>query len=86
MKAEADARQLNSRPPPIWLRRELLPNRRRCKQRKRLPAKRPPEQAKSAALRAQLLQQLNAILQTTDTPRGLVVNMADVLFATTVTS
>jgi outer membrane protein OmpA-like peptidoglycan-associated protein len=34
-----------------------------------------------AALRAQLLQQLNAILQTTDTPRGLVVNMADVLFA-----
>jgi outer membrane protein OmpA-like peptidoglycan-associated protein len=39
-------------------------------------------QAQTAALRAQLLQQLNAILQTTDTPRGLVVNMADVLFAT----
>ena len=34
------------------------------------------------ALRAQLLKQLNAVLQTTDTPRGLVVNMADVLFET----
>ncbi|HUO33533.1 MAG TPA: OmpA family protein [Candidatus Acidoferrum sp.] len=39
-------------------------------------------QAATAALRAQLLQQLNAVLQTTDTPRGLVVNMADVLFQT----
>jgi outer membrane protein OmpA-like peptidoglycan-associated protein len=36
----------------------------------------------AAALRAQLLEQFNRILQTTDTPRGLVVNMADVLFAT----
>ena len=51
------------------------------------------EAAKSAAaaaqaereqqqLRAQLLAQLNAVLQTVDTPRGLVVTMADVLFAT----
>jgi outer membrane protein OmpA-like peptidoglycan-associated protein len=38
--------------------------------------------AATAALRAQLLQQLNDVLQTTDTPRGLVVNMADVLFRT----
>jgi len=37
--------------------------------------------AATAALRAQLLQQLNSVLQTTDSPRGLVVNMADVLFA-----
>jgi outer membrane protein OmpA-like peptidoglycan-associated protein len=37
-------------------------------------------QAATEALRAQLLQQLNEVLQTTDTPRGLVVNMADVLF------
>jgi len=36
--------------------------------------------AATAALRAQLLQQLNSVLQTTDSPRGLVVNMADVLF------
>lgn len=39
-------------------------------------------QAATAALRAQLLQQLNQVLQTTDSPRGLVVNMADVLFET----
>ena len=34
------------------------------------------------ALRAQLLAQLNAVLQTVDTPRGLVVTMADILFST----
>ena len=33
-------------------------------------------------LRAQLLSQFNRILDTRDTPRGLVVNMADVLFDT----
>jgi outer membrane protein OmpA-like peptidoglycan-associated protein len=32
-------------------------------------------------LRAQLLAQLNSVLQTVDTPRGLVVTMADILFA-----
>ena len=35
-----------------------------------------------AALRAQLLQQLNTILQTRDSARGLIVNMSDVLFDT----
>jgi outer membrane protein OmpA-like peptidoglycan-associated protein len=41
------------------------------------------DRARSAAeaLRAQLLEQFNRILETRDTPRGLVVNMADVLFA-----
>ncbi|MEJ2009335.1 MAG: OmpA family protein [Acidobacteriota bacterium] len=34
------------------------------------------------ALRAQLLDQLNSVLQTRDTPRGLVVTMAGVLFDT----
>jgi len=40
------------------------------------------ERAQKAAadLRAQLLEQFNRILETRDTPRGLVVNMADVLF------
>jgi outer membrane protein OmpA-like peptidoglycan-associated protein len=33
-------------------------------------------------LRAALLDQFNRVLPTTDTPRGLKVNMADVLFAT----
>jgi outer membrane protein OmpA-like peptidoglycan-associated protein len=39
------------------------------------------EQQKEA-LRQQLLQQFNAVLPTRETPRGLVVNMQDVLFAT----
>jgi outer membrane protein OmpA-like peptidoglycan-associated protein len=33
-------------------------------------------------LRAKLLEQFNRVLPTTDSPRGLVVNMGDVLFAT----
>ena len=35
-----------------------------------------------AVLRAQLLGQLNTILQTRDTARGLIVNMSDTLFQT----
>src|ERR1700759_3379868 len=38
--------------------------------------------AREAQLREQLRQQLNSILQTRETPRGLVVNLSDVLFAT----
>lgn len=34
------------------------------------------------ALREQLLQQFNTVLQTRETPRGLVINMSDVLFDT----
>jgi len=37
---------------------------------------------RAAQMRAQLLHQLNAVLQTQDTSRGLVVRMSDVLFAT----
>jgi outer membrane protein OmpA-like peptidoglycan-associated protein len=37
-------------------------------------------EADKEALRQRLLQQFNAILQTTETPRGLVINMSDVLF------
>jgi outer membrane protein OmpA-like peptidoglycan-associated protein len=37
-------------------------------------------EAEKAELRAQLLRQFNAVLQTRDTARGLIVNMADVLF------
>ena len=42
------------------------------------------ERSRRAAeeLRAQLLEQFNRVLETRDTPRGLVVNMGDVLFAT----
>jgi outer membrane protein OmpA-like peptidoglycan-associated protein len=38
--------------------------------------------AREAQLREQLREQLNSILQTRETPRGLVVNLSDVLFAT----
>lgn len=38
--------------------------------------------AQEAQMREQLRQQLNSILQTKETPRGLVVNLSDVLFAT----
>ncbi len=38
--------------------------------------------AEKADLRKQLLTQLNSILQTNDTARGLIVNMSDVLFDT----
>ena len=39
-------------------------------------------EAEKADLRAQLLLQFNAVLQTRDTARGLIVNMSDVLFDT----
>ena len=39
-------------------------------------------EAERNALREQLLQQFNAVLQTRETTRGLVVNMSDVLFDT----
>jgi outer membrane protein OmpA-like peptidoglycan-associated protein len=47
-------------------------------------AKADAERARRAAeeLRAQLLDQFNRILETRDTPRGLVITMADVLFDT----
>jgi outer membrane protein OmpA-like peptidoglycan-associated protein len=39
-------------------------------------------EAEKGQLRAQLLAQLNSILQTRDSARGLIVNMSDVLFDT----
>jgi len=39
-------------------------------------------ESEKAQLRAQLLDQLNSILQTRDSVRGLIVNMSDVLFDT----
>ncbi len=39
-------------------------------------------ESEKVVLRAQLLQQLNLILQTRDTARGLIVNMSDALFKT----
>jgi len=39
-------------------------------------------EGEKAVLRAQLFQQLNSILQTQDTARGLIINMSDALFKT----
>jgi outer membrane protein OmpA-like peptidoglycan-associated protein len=39
-------------------------------------------ESEKAQLRAQLLNQLNSILQTRDSARGLIINMSDVLFDT----
>ena len=71
-KAEADAREAQANAEA-----EALKAREQAAQAE-------AEQARQAAeaLRAQLLEQFNRILDTRDTPRGLVVNMADVLFDT----
>jgi outer membrane protein OmpA-like peptidoglycan-associated protein len=72
MKAEADAAALKAKMEADTLRaREDA-------------AKAEAERARQAAadLRAQLLEQFNRVLPTTDTSRGLQVNMGDVLFDT----
>ena len=48
----------------------------------RAAAEKAQAEADKAQLRAQLLLQFNAILDTRDTARGLIVNMSDVLFDT----
>ena len=48
----------------------------------RAAAEKSKAETEKAELRAQLLVQFNAILQTRDTARGLIVNMSDVLFDT----
>jgi len=72
MKAEADAAAARAKAEQDALRA------------KEQAAKDAAEKARrdAAALRASLLEQFNRVLETTDTPRGLVVNMADVLFDT----
>lgn len=69
-EAEADAARAKSEADALRAREEA--------------AKAEAERARRAAeqLRAQLLDQLNRVLETRDSPRGLVVTMADVLFDT----
>lgn len=70
MKAEADAAAIRAKAEADALKA------------KEEAARAEAERAQKAAanLRAQLLEQFNRILETRDTPRGLVVNMGDVLF------
>src|SRR5258706_151855 len=72
IKAEADAAALKAKMEADALRA------------KEDAAKAEADRARQAAadLRAQLLEQFNRVLPTTDTPRGLQVNMGDVLFDT----
>lgn len=72
MKAEADAAALKAKMEADALKA------------KEDAARAEAERARKAAadLRAQLLEQFNRVLPTTDTPRGLQVNMGDVLFDT----
>jgi outer membrane protein OmpA-like peptidoglycan-associated protein len=70
MKAEADAAAIKAKAEADALKAK--------EEAARAEAERAEKAA--AALRAQLLDQFNRILETRDTPRGLVVNMGDVLF------
>jgi len=71
-KAEADAARQAA-----LQQQQLLAQQAEAAEKARLSA----EQSKER-LRQQLLQQFSLILETRDTPRGLVVNMSDVLFDT----
>jgi outer membrane protein OmpA-like peptidoglycan-associated protein len=70
MKAEADAAAIRAKAEADALKAK--------EETARAEAQRAEKAA--ADLRAQLLEQFNRILETRDTPRGLVVNMGDVLF------
>jgi outer membrane protein OmpA-like peptidoglycan-associated protein len=84
MKAEADAAAVRAQAEQDALKaKEAAANADAARasadaERANADAERARQQAN--ALRAQLLEQFNRILETRDTPRGLVVNMGDVLF------
>ena len=67
--------------PIKWLRRRPIRSRLAWQQSKRQQQLQVAENDR-AAMRARLSLQLNAILQTRDTARGLIVSMSDVLFDT----
>lgn len=70
MKAEADAAAIRAKAEADALKAKEEDARAEAKRAERA----------AADLRAQLLEQFNRILETRDSPRGLVVNMGDVLF------
>jgi len=83
MKAEAEAAALRAKAEKDKLAAQAAAEAAALKA-KEDAAKAEAARARKAAedLRASLLAQFNRILETRDTPRGLVVNMADVLFDT----
>jgi outer membrane protein OmpA-like peptidoglycan-associated protein len=60
----------------------LLREREAAEQAKRAEESAAQAEREKQALRARLLEQFNRVLDTRDTPRGLVVNLGDVLFDT----
>ena len=82
-KAEADARASAASAEADRLKRENEAQRAATQAAlDRAASEKAQAEAEKQQLRAQLLQQFNAILQTRDTARGLIVNMSDVLFDT----
>jgi outer membrane protein OmpA-like peptidoglycan-associated protein len=81
MKAEADAAAVRAKAEAdaAALRAKTEADALRAKEEAALAEAERSRQAANA-LRVQLLEQFNRILETRDTPRGLVVNMGDVLF------
>ena len=87
LQAEAQAREAAAREASIRADAEAAAREERIKAEaaaREAAAKGEAERARAAAeaLRAQLLEQFNRILETKDTVRGLVITMADVLFDT----
>jgi outer membrane protein OmpA-like peptidoglycan-associated protein len=77
-RAQADAARLQSDAAAQAAQQQALTAQQQAQAAQDAAAK---AEADKQALRAALLDQFNRILPTTDTPRGLQVNMADVLFA-----
>jgi outer membrane protein OmpA-like peptidoglycan-associated protein len=83
LKRENDARSAASQTEADRLRRENDEQRAASQtELDRVAREKRQLETEKTELRAQLLLQFNAILQTRDTARGLVVNMSDVLFDT----
>jgi outer membrane protein OmpA-like peptidoglycan-associated protein len=83
LKADNDAKMASAQAEAERLKRENDAQRNAAQaELDRAAADKLKAEAEKSALRAQLLVQFNAILQTRDTARGLIVNMSDVLFDT----
>jgi outer membrane protein OmpA-like peptidoglycan-associated protein len=83
LKRESDARLLAANTETDRLKQENEAQRIASQaELERLAKEKAQAEAERAQLRADLLLQFNAILQTRDTARGLIVNMSDVLFDT----
>jgi outer membrane protein OmpA-like peptidoglycan-associated protein len=81
-QAEAAQRQAQERAEQARLQQQEADEQRRQAEEARQQAEQQAQQAQqqSAQMREQLKNQLNQVLQTRETARGLIVNMSDVLF------